>query len=126
VAARPSEIVDFETDKMEVEQEGTPGKSVTGEYSWTAPNGEEYGVKYVADAGGFRVLENDAVAVFRDAGLPADVGGEGDDDVSDSESGTDDGEEAEQENDVEDEDEDEDDDAEDEDDHAEDEDSNED
>ena len=43
-----------------------------GEYSWTAPNGEEYGVKYVADAGGFRVLETDAVATFRDSGLPAD------------------------------------------------------
>jgi len=85
VAARPSEIVDFETDKMEVEQEGTPGKSVTGEYSWTAPNGEEYGVKYVADAGGFRVLETDAVAVFRDSGLPADVEGEGDDEVGEGE-----------------------------------------
>ena len=45
VLCRPSDIVDFETDNMEIEQEGTPGKSVTGEYSWVAPNGEEVYVK---------------------------------------------------------------------------------
>jgi len=74
VLARPSDdVVDFETDKMEVEQEGIPGKAVSGSYSWTAPNGEEYEVKYTADHNGFRVHETDAVATFRDAGMPADV-----------------------------------------------------
>merc|ERR1719250_447705 len=63
-SARPAEdVVDFETDDMSVEQEGTPGTAVTGEYSWTAPNGQEFAVKYSAGVGGFRVLDTNAVAV---------------------------------------------------------------
>merc|ERR1711915_1051634 len=58
-AARPSDdIVDFELDNQEQEQEGEPGKAVRGEYSWTTPNGEEYYVKYVADHLGYRVIED--------------------------------------------------------------------
>jgi len=79
VLARPgNDIVDFETDHMEVEQEGIPGKAVKGEYSWVAPNGEEYKVEYTADHRGFRVHETDAVATFKDSGLPADVQADGD------------------------------------------------
>ena len=52
--------------------QGVPGKAVKGEYSWTAPNGEDFHVKYTADHRGFRVHETDAVATFKDAGLPAD------------------------------------------------------
>lgn len=43
--AYPSNIVDFETDSMDLEQEGVPGRAVEGEYSWTAPNGQEVYVK---------------------------------------------------------------------------------
>jgi len=79
VLARPSDdIVDFETDKMEVEQEGIPGKAVKGSYSFVAPNGEEFEVKYTADHRGFRVHETNAVATFRDAGMPADIQEDGD------------------------------------------------
>jgi len=67
VLARPADIVDFETDNMEVEQEGEPGKAVKGEYSWTAPNGEEFTVKYIADHLGYRVVESDAQPEFRAA-----------------------------------------------------------
>lgn len=59
--ARPSDIIDFETDQGEHEQEGQAGKAVEGEYSWTAPDGTEYYVKYIADHLGYRVLESDAV-----------------------------------------------------------------
>jgi len=85
VLARPSDdIVDFETDKMEVEQEGIPGKAVEGSYSWVAPNGEEYEVKYTADHRGFRVHETDAVATFRNAGMPAEVQEDGEEpDIAD-------------------------------------------
>merc|ERR1712142_541097 len=64
-AARPSDIIDFEVDEgdleLEHEQEGIPGTAVEGEYSWTAPNGEEYVVKYIADHLGYRVLESNAI-----------------------------------------------------------------
>jgi len=68
--AMPADIVNFETDNMEVEQEGTPGKAVEGEYSWVAPNGEEYSVKYIADHLGYRVVETNAQPSLR---APADV-----------------------------------------------------
>ena len=59
---RPSnDIIDFETDLMEHEQEGVAGKAVEGEYSWIAPNGEEIVVKYIADHLGFRVLDSENI-----------------------------------------------------------------
>ncbi|XP_064104246.1 larval cuticle protein 16/17-like [Macrobrachium nipponense] len=62
VAARPSDdVIDFETDHMEHEQEGQPGRAVEGEYSWVAPDGNEYVVKYVADHLGYRVLDSNVV-----------------------------------------------------------------
>merc|ERR1712055_5264 len=67
----------FKTDDKEVKQEGVQGKAVEGEYRWTAPNAEEFFVKYTADHNGFRVVDTDATATFRDAGMPADVDGEG-------------------------------------------------
>ncbi|XP_064102056.1 cuticle protein CP575-like [Macrobrachium nipponense] len=60
-AAYPSDIIDFETDHMEHEQEGQPGRAVEGEYSWVAPDGNEYVVKYVADHLGYRVLDSNAI-----------------------------------------------------------------
>merc|ERR1711942_652245 len=64
-AARPSDIFEFEVDadnqEQEHEQEGTPGRAVEGEYSWTAPNGEEFVVKYIADHLGYRIVESNAL-----------------------------------------------------------------
>ena len=61
-AARPSDdIIDIEQDHMEHEQEGVAGTAVEGEYSWVAPDGNEYVVKYVADHLGYRVVEDTAV-----------------------------------------------------------------
>nr|XP_027230117.1 uncharacterized protein LOC113821793 [Penaeus vannamei] len=51
-AARPSDVIDIEQDHMEHEQEGVPGTAVEGEYSWVAPDGNEYVIKYVADTTG--------------------------------------------------------------------------
>ncbi|XP_068214469.1 uncharacterized protein [Palaemon carinicauda] len=60
-AARPSDIVDFELDNHEQEQEGQPGRAVEGEYSWVAPDGNEYYVKYVADHNGYRIVDDNVV-----------------------------------------------------------------
>nr|XP_045597227.1 prothymosin alpha-A-like [Procambarus clarkii] len=60
-AARPSDIINIEEDHLEHEQEGVPGTAVEGEYSWVAPDGNEYKVKYVADHLGYRVLEDNVV-----------------------------------------------------------------
>ncbi|XP_042872950.1 larval cuticle protein 16/17-like [Penaeus japonicus] len=64
-AARPSDIIDIEEDHMEHEQEGVPGTAVEGEYSWVAPDGNEYVVKYVADRFGYRVVEDNVVPKVR-------------------------------------------------------------
>ncbi|XP_064104263.1 cuticle protein CP575-like [Macrobrachium nipponense] len=79
-AARPSDdIVDFELDNQEQEQEGQPGRAVKGEYSWTAPDGNEYFVKYEADRFGYRVVEDNVVPRTFQGDQPDDDG-EGDDD----------------------------------------------
>ena len=65
---RPNEIIDLETDKLEHEQKGTPGTSVTGEYTAVDAQGNEYTVQYIADHLGFRVVDDeDALPEFRDA-----------------------------------------------------------
>ncbi|XP_042859227.1 cuticle protein CP575-like [Penaeus japonicus] len=64
-AARPSDIIDFEEDHMEHEQEGVPGTAVEGEYSWVAPDGNEYHVKYVADRFGYRIVDDNVVPKMR-------------------------------------------------------------
>ncbi|KAG7170529.1 Cuticle protein [Homarus americanus] len=64
-AARPSDIIDIEEDHLEHEQEGVPGTAVEGEYSWVAPDGNEYKIKYVADHFGYRVVEDNVVPQFR-------------------------------------------------------------
>ncbi|XP_069984537.1 cuticle protein CP575-like [Penaeus vannamei] len=66
-AARPSDVIDIEQDHMEHEQEGVPGTAVEGEYSWVAPDGNEYVVKYVADRNGYRVVDDNVLPEFRDA-----------------------------------------------------------
>ncbi|XP_027230118.2 cuticle protein CP575 [Penaeus vannamei] len=64
-AAMPSDIIDFEEDHMEHEQEGIPGTAVEGEYSWVAPDGNEYRVKYVADRFGYRIVDDNVVPRMR-------------------------------------------------------------
>ncbi|XP_063589701.1 cuticle protein CP575-like [Penaeus indicus] len=64
-AAMPSDIIDFEEDHMEHEQEGVPGTAVEGEYSWVAPDGNEYHVKYVADRFGYRIVDDNVVPRMR-------------------------------------------------------------
>merc|ERR1711874_920881 len=63
--ARPSDIIDFEVSaenqEQEHEQEGVPGTAVEGEYSWIAPNGEEFVVRYIADHLGYRVVESNVL-----------------------------------------------------------------
>merc|ERR1711872_111212 len=63
-AARP-DILNYSVEEgdneHEHEQEGTAGVAVEGEYSWTAPNGEELVVKYIADHLGYRVVESNAL-----------------------------------------------------------------
>ncbi|KAK7050066.1 hypothetical protein SK128_027581 [Halocaridina rubra] len=82
-AARPEEILDFEGEDAEHDQEGTPGESVTGEYRWESPEGIEFVVRYIADEKGYRVLESNAVpsanGVAAD-GEQADLEGDEDDD----------------------------------------------
>ncbi|XP_047481222.1 uncharacterized protein LOC125033607 [Penaeus chinensis] len=85
-AARPDEILDFEGDDAEHDQEGEPGKAVTGEYKWESPEGIEFVVKYIADDKGFRVLESNAVPSaggVRADGEQADLEGDEDDDDED-------------------------------------------
>ncbi|XP_069984540.1 cuticle protein CP575-like [Penaeus vannamei] len=60
-SARPLDIIDIEQDHMEHEQEGVPGTAVAGEYSWVAPDGNEYHVKYVADHNGYRIVDDNVV-----------------------------------------------------------------
>ncbi|XP_037780971.1 uncharacterized protein LOC119577432 [Penaeus monodon] len=69
-AARP-EILDFEGEDHQHQQEGDAGDHVEGSYSWTSPEGEEFHVTYVADEDGYRVLESNAVPVNHD-GMAAD------------------------------------------------------
>ncbi|XP_063589782.1 uncharacterized protein LOC134766786 [Penaeus indicus] len=70
VTARP-DILDFEGEDHQHQQEGDAGEHVEGSYSWTSPEGEEFHVKYVADEDGYRVLESNAVPVNHD-GTAAD------------------------------------------------------
>ncbi|ROT70064.1 cuticle protein CB5 [Penaeus vannamei] len=82
-AARPDEILDFEGDDAEHDQEGEPGKAVTGEYKWESPEGIEFVVKYIADDKGFRVLESNAVPSaggVRADGEQADLDGDSEED----------------------------------------------
>nr|XP_027230128.1 larval cuticle protein 16/17-like [Penaeus vannamei] len=92
-AARPSDIIDFEEDHMEHEQEGIPGTAVEGEYSWVAPDGNEYVIKYVADRFGYRVVEDNVLPEFRDAKPDGEMAEDDDDDDDDAEFRADDDEE---------------------------------
>merc|ERR1711915_792585 len=76
-AARPSDIINFSVEEdnaeQEHEQEGTAGSAVEGEYSWTAPNGEEFVVKYIADHMGYRIVESNALPEAAEAQDEEDV-----------------------------------------------------
>ena len=70
-----------------------------GEYSWVAPNGEEYSVKYIADHLGYRVVETDAMPSFRAAAdvVVDDVAGEEEGEEEEEEGGDEEEEEEEEE-----------------------------
>ncbi|XP_042872949.1 cuticle protein CP575-like [Penaeus japonicus] len=71
-SAMPSDIIDFEQDHMEHEQEGVAGTAVEGEYSWVAPDGNEYHVKYVADRFGYRIVDDNVVPRMRSDAFEAE------------------------------------------------------
>ncbi|KAF2364142.1 Insect cuticle protein [Trinorchestia longiramus] len=58
---RAKDIIDYESDHGDHEQEGTAGEAVEGEYSWVSPDGTEHYVKYVADHLGYQVVKSDVV-----------------------------------------------------------------
>ncbi|KAK4291158.1 hypothetical protein Pmani_035996 [Petrolisthes manimaculis] len=73
VVARPEDdlVFKYEGDDHTHEQYGEPGNSVQGSYTWTAPDGTVYKVKYIADEKGYRVLESNAIPETHD-GVKAD------------------------------------------------------
>ncbi|XP_042219385.1 cuticle protein 6-like [Homarus americanus] len=70
-AARRNTVYEFETDDQTQEQEGHPGSSVRGSYSWMSPTGVIFTVEYVADELGFRVTKSNAVPLTH-GGVAAD------------------------------------------------------
>ncbi|KAF2364147.1 Insect cuticle protein [Trinorchestia longiramus] len=76
VIAQAGDVIDLELDDFDHNQDGAAGQSVTGQYSWTSPEGDNFVVQYVADEKGFRILNSNAVPVDSD-GVRAD-GGQGD------------------------------------------------
>ncbi|CAL4174174.1 unnamed protein product, partial [Meganyctiphanes norvegica] len=60
-------MVDFELDDMNIHQDlDDDTGAITGEYTFTSPEGTQFFVKYIADTDGFRVLESNAVPVSSD------------------------------------------------------------
>ncbi|XP_064104228.1 cuticle protein 16.8-like [Macrobrachium nipponense] len=59
--ARPDSIFDFDLDDIHQDQDIDDNRVITGSYSWIAPDGVKYFVRYVADDDGYRVLESNAV-----------------------------------------------------------------
>nr|BAD07268.1 crustocalcin-a [Penaeus japonicus] len=55
-------IFDYERDGLDNEQKGQPGRSVTGEYEWRAPDGKVVEISYVADHLGFRLVDDPETA----------------------------------------------------------------
>ncbi|XP_068214684.1 cuticular protein 47Eg-like [Palaemon carinicauda] len=60
-AARPDSVLNLDLDGIHHDQDLEDGEVVSGTYSWTSPEGEEFFVRYVADENGYRVLESNAV-----------------------------------------------------------------
>ncbi|XP_069937915.1 larval cuticle protein 2 [Cherax quadricarinatus] len=59
VVARPDTILDLEDIHHDLDI--ADDTSVSGTYSWTSPEGQEFFVKYVADEDGYRIVESNAV-----------------------------------------------------------------
>ncbi|XP_027213685.2 cuticle protein CP575 [Penaeus vannamei] len=64
-AARPENVLDLDLDDLHHDQD-VDDQVVTGTYSWTSPEGDQYFVKYIADDDGFRILESNAVPAVGD------------------------------------------------------------
>nr|XP_027213685.1 uncharacterized protein LOC113806719 [Penaeus vannamei] len=63
--ARPENVLDLDLDDLHHDQD-VDDQVVTGTYSWTSPEGDQYFVKYIADDDGFRILESNAVPAVGD------------------------------------------------------------
>ncbi|KAA0192054.1 Cuticle Protein CPR RR Uncl [Hyalella azteca] len=51
-------IYNYKSDHLNHEQTGVAGKSVSGGYGWTAPNGQKFSVNYIADNKGYRIVSS--------------------------------------------------------------------
>ena len=56
--AAPRNIFNYNTDSLTGTQSGTPGRAVSGGYSWTAPNGQQVSINYIADGQGYRIVNS--------------------------------------------------------------------
>merc|ERR1719187_1780071 len=61
--ARPDSVLNLDLDDIHHDQDLDDDQVITGSYSWTAPDGNEYFVSYIADDDGYRVVESNAVPV---------------------------------------------------------------
>ncbi|XP_066956093.1 cuticular protein 47Eg-like [Macrobrachium rosenbergii] len=64
--ARPDSVLDLDLDDIHHDQDIDDDQVITGTYSWTSPEGEEFFVKYIADDDGYRVVESNAVPASAD------------------------------------------------------------
>ncbi|XP_064101929.1 uncharacterized protein LOC135212455 [Macrobrachium nipponense] len=60
---RPDSIFDFDLDDFGHSQEIDDDHVITGSYTWTAPDGTQFFVRYIADDDGYRVLDSNAIPV---------------------------------------------------------------
>merc|ERR1719312_1511240 len=71
VAADGDRVLDISLEDLGIHQDVADDGVVTGQYSFTDPEGNTHFVRYVADDDGFRVLESNAVPASLD-GIRAD------------------------------------------------------
>ncbi|KAK7050065.1 hypothetical protein SK128_027580 [Halocaridina rubra] len=62
-SSRPDTVFDFDLDDIHHDQDIDDDHTITGTYSWTSPEGQEFFVRYIADDDGYRVVESNAVPV---------------------------------------------------------------
>ncbi|XP_068214680.1 uncharacterized protein [Palaemon carinicauda] len=62
-AAKPVSVLNYDLEDIHHDQDIDDDLVVTGSYTWTSPEGEQFFVRYVADDDGFRIVESNAVPV---------------------------------------------------------------
>ncbi|XP_066957142.1 uncharacterized protein [Macrobrachium rosenbergii] len=68
---KPISVLNYDLDDIHHDQDINEDAIVTGSYTWTSPEGEEFFVRYIADENGFRIVESNAVPVSN-AGVRVD------------------------------------------------------